>query len=344
MSPPLEQQLLDWYDKNHRVLPWRANPGQKPNPYHVYLSEIMLQQTTVPTVVDYFHRFTEKWPTINDLSKASLDDILILWQGLGYYSRARNLYKCVQQIIESHNSIIPKDPNTLIKLSGIGDYTANSIASIAYDAPCIPVDGNVARVFSRLFIMETPLPDLLKTVRKFALNYIPSKRSGDFAQSLMDLGSMICKPKNPLCTECPLSKNCRAYKEKRAEELPKRKPKSIKPTLHANVYLIENAQGELLIEKRPDKGLLANLKVFPTSSWADSIDKSETCDFLSQIHAESLNKRIKHTFTHFHLYLTIHRGSIQENTHLSDNQEWVAPKDLAKHALPTLMKKVIAEI
>lgn len=319
----IHQRLLNWYDQHQRALPWRALPGQLANPYHVFLSEIMLQQTTVTTVKDYFKEFIKKWPTIYDLAAASLDEILHLWQGLGYYARARNLHKCAYVVAHEMNGIFPEDEKTLLTLPGIGPYTAAAISAIAYDQPTIAIDGNVIRVFARLFQIETPLPKLKNLVTKQSHSMIPSKRSGDFTQALMDLGATVCRPQKPDCPACPLISMCLASKNNLSEFLPIKSQKPQKPTLYGTAFFTTNNKQQILLRKRPAKGLLGGLWEIPTSDWAKDVP------------SQFLSPEVKHTFTHFHLRLNIIK------TQSNEEGVWVHPKDLEKYALPTLMKKVI---
>lgn len=319
--------LLKWYDVNRRSLPWRAPKGEKSNPYHVYLSEIFLQQTTVTTVIDYFNRFIQKWPTLNDLSLASLDDILKEFQGLGYYSRAKNLKKSID--LFSANGGIPKELKTLLAYPGIGDYTAKAIAAIAFNEPFIPVDGNVIRVFSRYFGLTTPLPFLKKDVLLQAQKIDNIQRPSDFAQSLMDLGSMICKPQNPDCLNCPLMTHCIAYKKDIALILPNKSPKIKKPKKIAIAYIFET-EDFILLQKNPSTGLLSNLWGVPTSIWEEESEERKD---------ESLS--IKHVFTHFSLTLKIERYPLDLDINLPPAQQIVFKKNLSQFPLSTLMKKVL---
>lgn len=321
---------MNWYDHNQRDLPWRAKSFETANPYHVYLSEIMLQQTTVSTVKDYFSKFIQLWPTVNDLAKADLDDVLHAWQGLGYYSRARNLYKCAT-LLSVH---FPNQWSELIKLPGIGDYTAKAIGAIAFNENCVPVDGNVIRVFARYFGITEPLPILKKYIDEKANAFNILNRSGDFAQSLMDLGSMICRPKSALCHLCPLSEQCVAYKQNIVAGLPHRLPKMKLPQRYGYVFIYRRQHKggmEYLIERRPEKGLLGGLYAFPTTAWID--DDFPKPDYTSI-------GTITHTFTHFKLHLKL---VLCDDLPPSDLEGlWVTPDALHhQYALPTLMRKVL---
>ena len=322
--------MLRWYDTHQRVLPWRAKPGAQPNPYHVWLSEVMLQQTTVATVQDYFLKFIAKWPTLDQLAEASLDDIYHQWQGLGYYSRARNLYACGQKLSElSH---IPNNPNELIQLPGIGPYTAASISAIAYDYPIVPVDGNITRVLARVFAITTPLPKLKNEIAELVSTYQPM-RSGDFAQSMMDLGATICTPKAPKCSDCPLINTCKAYAKNRQTDIPFKEPKPQKPTRYAYAYWVEDKDQRVAFIRRPETGLLANLMSLPTSNW---VDHEKDLPHL-QSSEEKLPGVIKHTFTHFHLIITCVKSNVLKDTSVT----FISKDSFADLALPTLMTKII---
>ncbi len=338
----LESVLLPWYERHQRALPWRAIPGYSPNPYHVWLSEIMLQQTTVATVKDYFFRFITRWPVIENLAESTLDEVFHAWQGLGYYSRARHLHQCARMIVRDFKGILPREEQTLLALPGIGSYTAAAIAAIAYDQPAMPVDGNVVRVFSRLFSLETPLPALKKKVHVLAKEMVPSQRSGDFAQSLMDLGATVCRPRNPACELCPLQKMCKGHRQGIANQLPRPALKGIKPRRYGIIFWVEDGKNRILLEKRPDKGLLAGLIGLPTTFWRTlPWDLSAEETFIEAPEGVELWERlpvmVHHTFTHFHLELGIVKG--QSNAH--QKGFWSLLEDLKSHALPAVMKKVI---
>jgi A/G-specific adenine glycosylase len=338
----LETNLLQWYDTHQRVLPWRSVSGYPPNPYQILLSEIMLQQTTVATVKDYFSRFVQRWPTIECLAQATLDDIFHVWQGLGYYSRARNLHTCAQILAHDYKGVIPSDEKTLLTLPGIGPYTAAAIAAIAYNQPTIPVDGNIVRVFSRLLCLDTPLPSLKKEIHSLVRKMIPPRRSGDFAQALMDLGATICRPRNPRCEICPLQTICKGYIQGIAQNLPIPAPKEIKPQRYGIVFWIENKDQEILLEKRPAKGLLAGLIGLPTTQWREKpwgLTSKEMLPYAPKGVEiwKPLPKIVSHTFTHFHLELQILKGKCTRPIF----GIWSPLENLKSYALPTVMKKVI---
>jgi A/G-specific adenine glycosylase len=338
----LEKNLLHWYDTHQRILPWRAVPSFVPNPYHVWLSEIMLQQTTVATVKDYFLRFVTRWPAIEDLAEATLDEIFHAWQGLGYYSRARNLHKCAQVLVSDFNGILPHDEKTLLTLPGVGPYTAAAIAAIAYDQPVVPVDGNIVRVFARLLALNTPLPAIKQEIQAHVKQMIPSQRSGDFAQGLMDLGATVCRPRKPSCDICPLQTICKGYALGIADQLPYPAKKAIKPKRYGIAFWVENTLGEILLEKRPDKGLLAGLMGLPTTEWREKPWEGLCEEALRYAPQGGQNWKplpaiVRHTFTHFHLEMRIIKGSITRKT----DGLWSSIDQLGTHAVPTVMKKAI---
>jgi A/G-specific adenine glycosylase len=325
------ESILRWYDQYQRLLPWRALPGKSANPYHVLLSEIMLQQTTVATVKDYFYRFTTQWPTVESLARADLHQIYHVWQGLGYYSRARNLHLCAQLLVKEYGGKIPEDPHKLIKLPGIGPYTSAAVAAIAFNQPSIPVDGNIIRVIARYHGIMTPLPQLKGEIEQWAHQQVVPKRSGDFAQALMDLGAMICRPHNPLCLDCPVHGTCQIYQNGDPKQIPAKATKKPKPIKMGTVFVYSNEKGQVQLRQRPKKGLLANLYEFPGTTW-------EVAQPLRINEAVLSNNFIKHTFTHFHLYLIV---TTRVQPHLVDETcFWVWPDELSHYALPTLMKKV----
>ncbi|HEX7970237.1 MAG TPA: A/G-specific adenine glycosylase, partial [Stellaceae bacterium] len=225
----LPARLLDWYDRHRRDLPWRAKPGERPDPYRVWLSEIMLQQTTVATVGAYFGRFMARWPDVSALAEASLDEVLHLWQGLGYYARARNLHACARAVVERCGGRFPETEAELRALPGIGDYTAAAVAAIAFGRAATPVDGNIERVMARLFAHAEPLPDAKSVLRRLAATLTPAERAGDYAQAVMDLGATVCTPKKPKCILCPWREACRGRMQGIAESLPARRAKGEKP-------------------------------------------------------------------------------------------------------------------
>ncbi|MCW9032909.1 MAG: A/G-specific adenine glycosylase [Rhodospirillales bacterium] len=333
--------LLTWYDKERRELPWRAAHGETPEPYHVWLSEIMLQQTTVVTVIPYFLRFLEHWPTVEDMAKASQDDILVQWQGLGYYARARNLHKCAQHVANELNGIFPNTEAELLNLPGVGPYTAAAIASIAFDQKATVVDGNVERVMARIYKVEQALPGAKPHLKELAHKLTPNTRPGDYAQALMDLGATVCTPRNPICATCPWQSICQVFKDGTPTDYPKRAPKKKKPTRYGIVFYIENGEGELLLNRRPEKGLLGGMMELPGSDWREEEWGKEDVENVAPFEGEwkALEAKVHHTFTHFHLELTVVRGKAGRN--VQTNGLWCPKKELKGQALPTVFKKVI---
>ncbi|MBP6985519.1 MAG: A/G-specific adenine glycosylase [Alphaproteobacteria bacterium] len=332
----ITESVLAWYDQNRRSFLWRAKSGELPDFYHVWLSEIMLQQTNTTTVTPYFQRFIERWPTLQDLASAELDDILHAWQGLGYYSRARSLYKAAQAL----SCAAPKTEAELLKIPGIGPYTAGAIAAIVYDLPSQPVDGNIARIYARLNELGETKPSLYKKVQQILARDTPLRRNGDFVQALMDIGATICLPKKPLCSLCPVQSYCQSYQNQTQLSFPMKIEKPRLPHLHAYVYWLENPLGQVLIRKRPETGLLAGLYEFPSSEWRESevlthIDLPFPAAFADVVHG------INHTFTHFHLTLQIVPGRVCESDLMG---LWVHPQDFHKYAFPSLMKKIMTAI
>lgn len=337
--PTIAQSLLDWYDKNHRLLPWRAPVGMRGDPYGVWVSEIMLQQTTVPTVKDYYVRFMEKWPTLGDFAACELEELLHLWQGLGYYSRARNMHACARRLMDDFGGQFPQDPQVLLTLPGIGPYTAAAIAAIAFEVSVAVVDGNVERVASRLFHIQTPLPQSKPEIRDHVQDITPHERSGDFAQAMMDLGSGVCTPTSPKCDLCPLQDHCEALGAGTVLTLPRKMPKAPKPVRHGWVLWWEDDGGRVVLERRPDKGLLAKMTGFPTSPWESKLPPLGDCLAPYGLEEPKLSDEfplVKHVFTHFTLYLRI----VRIHAPLPEKCLWATRETLHHYPLPTLMKKV----
>jgi A/G-specific adenine glycosylase len=345
----LADAILDWYDYNARTLPWRISPearigGISPNPYHVWLSEIMLQQTTIAAVIPYFEKFITLWPTVDKLAAAELDDILTAWAGLGYYARARNLYKCAQIVAVELNSVFPDSHDELLKLPGIGSYTAAAISSIVHDLPETVIDGNVERVISRLFNITTPLPQSKPNIKEFAQNLTPKHRPGDYAQAIMDLGATVCTPRNLKCDQCPWREDCIAYAQGHADELPKRVSKKTKPTRRGYAYWAEN-NGMVWLRRRPEKGLLGGMMEVPSDEWAlsNSWDNLPSPQVPIISNWQLLPGMVSHSFTHFHLELKIIRLDLVEMINLQEG-EWCPIEDIDQYALPTVMKKIFSHV
>ena len=348
------QKLLEWYDRHHRILPWRVTPvehkqGVRPDPYRIWLSEVMLQQTTVEAVKAYFLKFTSLWPDVQALADATEDDVLRGWAGLGYYSRARNLKKCADMVASQHKGQFPASVEGLKQLPGIGDYTSAAIAAIAFDIPAAVVDGNVERVVSRLFAIKTMMPQAKTEIRKFTEQLTPQTRPGDFAQAMMDLGATICTPKNPACILCPLNDNCAALLEGEPELYPVKAPKKARPVRYGAAFIILSPQGDVYLRKRPDKGLLAGMSEVPNSEWiaADEATSPEHIARLTNTDPAPIaanwqpSGTITHIFTHFELRLSVYKTDVSTMPP-SNNGWWVAQDNLEKEALPTVMKKAIS--
>ncbi|MEM1386255.1 MAG: A/G-specific adenine glycosylase [Pseudomonadota bacterium] len=333
------ERLLIWYDRHARVMPWRVGPsdkaaGVRPDPYAVWLSEVMLQQTTVATVRDRFRRFLERWPTVRDLAAAEDGDVMGEWAGLGYYARARNLIKCARTVVERHGGRFPDTYDALIELPGIGRYTAAAISAIAFDRAETVVDGNVERVMSRLFRIEVPLPAGKTEMTEAAASLTPDHRPGDYAQAVMDLGATICTPRAPACGICPWIDPCHARAAGVQAELPRKLPKKRKPTRFGYVYLARRADDAWLLERRPDKGLLGGMLGWPGSEWCEA--PMDTPPLAAQW--RDPGAEVRHTFTHFHLRLAVRVAEVPTTAHASVGQ--FLPRGAFRPSdLPTVMRK-----
>ncbi|MEO8557529.1 MAG: A/G-specific adenine glycosylase [Rhodospirillales bacterium] len=342
-APKVAADLLAWYDRHRRRLPWRALPGETADPYRVWLSEIMLQQTAVATVGPYFEEFLQRWPDVSRLAKAPLDDVLHAWQGLGYYARARNLHRCAQMVAREHGGVFPDNEAGLRELPGIGAYTAAAIAAIAFDRIANVVDGNVERVVARLFAVTEPLPTAKAEIRRLAETLLPARKCGDYAQALMDLGSAICLPRKPKCAICPLMTHCQARKLCIAEDLPARLAKAEKPTRRAIAFIAIRSDGAILLRRREEKGMLGGMMEVPSSAWRAkpwTLDES-TSSAPVKARWRLLPGVVRHTFTHFHFEIGVALARISLRAAERAPGSWVALEALGDHALPTVMKKII---
>jgi A/G-specific adenine glycosylase len=346
---PQSSALLKWYDRHRRMLPWRAPPGHRGEPYRVWLSEIMLQQTTVKAVGPYYVRFLARWPNVRSLAAAPLDEVLKAWAGLGYYARARNLHACAGAVVERYGGQFPESEDELRALPGIGAYTAAAIAAIAYDTKATPVDGNIERVIARLYAVQTPLPAAKPEIFRLAAALTPPRRSGDFAQAMMDLGATICSPKRPACALCPWNENCAAHACGEAEMFPRRTPKREGVLRRGAAFVARSADGFLLVRTRPPKGLLGGMTEVPTTQWIEDFDDGsalESTPLFSKRGKSAAWHRIpgvvRHTFTHFPLELAVYAAEIPTSTPAPAGMRWIALADLGGEALPSLMRKVVA--
>ncbi|MBX4336119.1 A/G-specific adenine glycosylase [Bartonella raoultii] len=339
----ISSRLLSWYDQKHRHLPWRVTPeeqtkGIRPDPYHVWLSEIMLQQTTVEAVKPYFKKFLKLWPDLSSLAKASQDDIMKAWAGLGYYSRARNLKHCAQQLMENYGGQFPQSVKALQTLSGIGDYTAAAIAAIAFNHPVAVVDSNVERVITRLFAIASVLPKAKAEIKEKTLKIIALNRPGDFAQAMMDLGALICTPRQPSCYLCPLQNLCRAAKMQKTESFPVKAPKKERPLKTSIAFVVLNHKRQIYLEKRQGKKLLGGMTQIPNNIGIDDENGLQSAPLNANWQFKG---QITHIFTHFSLKLDVY---YTDNVHKMNRKNgwWCDIQHLAEEALPTVMKKAIS--
>ncbi len=336
----LSDMLLLWYDQHARSLPWRAPPRSKTrmDPYFVWMSEIMLQQTTVAAVKEYFHKFTQTWQTVYALAAAEDADVMAAWAGLGYYARARNLLKCARVLVAEYGGVFPSDRTVLQSLPGIGPYTSAAISAIAFDAPETVVDGNVERVMARLRAIEKPLPPAKPDLVAAAEALTPQLRAGDYAQAVMDLGATICTPKSPACGICPWQQPCAARARGIQAELPRKLPKSVKPTRLGTIYIARRIDGAFLLETRPEKGLLGGMLGWPGSEWA-----LQTATAVPPVNANwhDLDLEVRHSFTHFHLRLNVLIADVPLNAQ-PNRGHFVAKQEFRPSDLPTVMKKAIS--
>ena len=338
-------RLLAWYDAHHRDLPWRIPPrriaaGERPDPYRIWLSEVMLQQTTVEAVKPYFTRFTARWPGVADLAAADIDDVMREWAGLGYYSRARNLKKCADAVAALPGGRFPDTEAGLRALPGIGAYTAAAIAAIAFGRPAAVVDGNVERVMSRLFRIGTPLPAAKAEIGRLVASMLPHERPGDFAQAMMDLGATICSPKRPKCMICPVRDDCAALAAGDPELFPVKAPKRERPLRRGAAFVAVRADGAVLLRKRPETGMLGGMAEPPTTGWSARTNGATGAEAAPFEAAWRPAGAIRHVFTHFELTLEVWRA---EGVSLPAPQGWwwARREAISSQALPTVMKKAI---
>jgi A/G-specific adenine glycosylase len=348
-SGPDPAILLAWYDRHRRRLPWRAPPGETPDPYRVWLSEIMLQQTTVKTVAPYYARFLQRWPDVRALAASALADVLKAWAGLGYYARARNLHACARTVVQRHGGCFPDEVAALAALPGIGAYTAAAIAAIAFGKRATPVDGNIERVIARLFAVEAPLPGAKPEIRRLAESLMPHERPGDFVQAAMDLGAMICTPSRPSCALCPWNDACAGHRLGSAESFPRKTPKPEGRLRRGAAFWIERADGAVLVRTRPLRGLLAGMTEVPTSEWTHDFDAADALraaprvtNGKAKLAWRKLPGKVTHVFTHFPLELIVYATAVPAGTRAPPGTRFVRRAKLDEEAWPTLMRKVIA--
>jgi A/G-specific adenine glycosylase len=340
--PEVAGPLLAWYDHHARKLPWRIGPqeqarGIRPDPYRVWLSEVMLQQTTVATVAPYFAKFVRLWPTVIHLAAAPQDEIMRAWAGLGYYARARNLKACAEAVVHDHGGHFPSSAAELQKLPGIGTYTAAAIAAIAFAERVPVVDANVERVIARLYAMKKPLPAAKALIRARQGALTPEERAGDFAQAMMDLGAMICTPVRPACALCPLSSTCLACASRDPAAYPVKATKTVRPTRYGTAFVAVRDDGAILLRRRPPSGLLGGMAEVPGSDWSTKPSSSQPPFEATWSDAG----KVVHVFTHFRLELSVRVANVAAGAAAPESDWWAAPDALPEEALPSVMKKAI---
>ncbi|SCW31278.1 A/G-specific DNA-adenine glycosylase [Rhizobium mongolense subsp. loessense] len=346
LNAPSATPLLAWYDRHHRDLPWRVSPpmaahGVRADPYRVWLSEVMLQQTTVQAVKPYFADFLARWPTVRDLAEATNDDVMAAWAGLGYYARARNLKKCAEAVATHHDGVFPDTEDGLKSLPGIGDYTAAAVAAIAFNRQAAVMDGNVERVISRLYAIATSLPAGKPLMKQKVALLTPADRPGDFAQAMMDLGATICTPKRPACSICPFRGSCEALRLHDPEQFPVKAAKKERPVRRGAAFVAVTADGEILLRRRIASGLLGGMTEVPTTAWTSRADGETSADAAPFPAQWEPCGSVIHVFTHFELRLSIYRTAIPSRIQ-TDDKWWEPVTNLEAQALPTIMKKAIA--
>jgi A/G-specific adenine glycosylase len=339
-KPDLSALLLAWYDVHRRVLPWRAPKGRRADPYRIWLSEIMLQQTTVQAVGAYYRKFLERWPTVHALAAAPQDDVLAAWAGLGYYARARNLHAAAKVVANEMGGKFPLTAAALRELPGVGSYTSGAIAAIAYDERQAAMDANAERVIARLYAVETPMPKAKPELHAHCTALVP-ERAGDFAQALMDLGSAICTPKRPACGNCPWEAPCIARQRGIQERLPVKAPKMARPLKRGAAFVVMDKSGAVLLQKRPDKGLLASMLEPPLGPWEESFPSKAKAMKQAPFEAEWQKRAgvVRHGFTHFELEIEVYAVTLAKRPKSAG--QWVPAEKLREVALPTVMRKIV---
>jgi A/G-specific adenine glycosylase len=321
---PAPAVLLAWYDRHRRALPWRAAPGERADPYHVWLSEIMLQQTTVKAVGPYYARFLARWPDVTALAAAPLDDVLRAWAGLGYYARARNLHACAKMVVSRHDGCFPAGEEELRALPGIGGYTAAAIAAIAFGRRAVAIDGNVERVIARLYAIETELPAAKSEIRRRAEALLPASRAGDFAQAVMDLGATVCTPKKPACAICPWTDACAARARGDAASFPRKPPKVEGKLRHGASFVVTRADRHVLVRTRPENGLLGGMTEIPSTAWTHDFDETRAlAEAPLRARWRRLPGAVEHGFTHFPLQQVVYVARVPARTRAPEGMRWV---------------------
>ena len=336
------KNVLNWYSLNKRDLPWRYKNNSQKDPYKIWVSEIMLQQTTVQTVIPYYKKFIKRWPNVKKLSTSNINEVLDFWSGLGYYRRAKNLHLTSKIISNQFDGVFPLEENEIIKLPGIGEYTAAAIRAIAKDEEDTVVDANIERVIARVFYLKKPIKKIKKEIKQNAKKLTPKLNNGDYIQALMDIGSLICTPKDPLCNDCPIEKFCITKKKNAVNEIPKKIIKNDKPVREGIVFWIKNKNNQILLKRRDETGLLPGMLEFPSYNWSKNKINENDKKILSIKNIKKLNKKIIHEFSHFKLKLTVYEKN-KFNKNRIDGM-WVGIDEINELGLPTLMKKVYQQM
>ncbi len=334
-------RLLAWYDIHRRELPWRTRRGETPDPYRIWLSEIMLQQTTVQAVAPFYREFLKRWPTVGRLAAASLEDVLAAWAGLGYYARARNLHKAAQLVTRELGGKFPKTFEGLRELPGVGEYTAGAIAAIAFDFPYAAMDANAERVVARFAAIKEPLPKSKPAMRAALQAQVPQKRAGDFAQAMMDLGSTICTPKRPACGNCPWMEGCKARMAGIQELLPAKGKERERPLRRGAAFVVRDANGAVLLQKRPERGLLGGMFQPPLGPWTGKFPTAKEALLQAPFRADWRKRAgiVRHGFTHFALEIEVYSADVAKRP--KANGRWIEADNLPTCALPTVMRKIL---
>jgi A/G-specific adenine glycosylase len=336
------KNVLNWYSLNKRDLPWRYKNNSQKDPYKIWVSEIMLQQTTVQTVIPYYKKFIKRWPNVKKLSTSNINEVLDFWSGLGYYRRAKNLHLTSKIISNQFDGVFPLEENEIIKLPGIGEYTAAAIRAIAKDEEDTVVDANIERVIARVFYLKKPIKKIKKEIKQNAKKLTPKLNNGDYIQALMDIGSLICTPKDPLCNDCPIEKFCITKKKNAVNEIPKKIIKNDKPVREGIVFWIKNKNNQILLKRRDETGLLPGMLEFPSYNWSKNKINENDKKILSIKNIKKLNKKVIHEFSHFKLKLTVYEKN-KFNKNRIDGM-WVGIDEINELGLPTLMKKVYQQM